>query len=91
MDIDYDKLVEKLKESLENNTPKKLTGRAYWAHLRREKNKLEENYIAPESGALLLTQKELDELVAKGLNWSIKEREAIRIALAGVSRHTKGK
>lgn len=53
MDIDYDALVQKLKAEF-NEKPKKLTGRAYWSALRKEKNKLEENYIAPESAAPLI-------------------------------------
>jgi hypothetical protein len=87
VDIDYDLLVQKLKEA--EAKPKKLTGRAYWAHLRKEKNKLEENYIAPESGAPLVGSEEFTKMIENGTNWSWKEREAIKIALANL--HRKGR
>lgn len=92
MDIDYDLLATKLKEKLEGKeSQKKLTGQAYWRALRRDKNKLQADYIAPESGAPMVSEEMYEELMTKGINWSIKEREAIRIALAGVQRHNKGK
>jgi len=90
MDIDYDLLATKIKETLEGKeVPKKLTGRAYWASLRKEKNKLEENYIAPESSAPLVDSEEFIKMVENGTNWSWKEREAIKVALANL--HRKGK
>jgi len=90
VDIDYDKLAEKIKEKLAGEVPpKKLTGRAYWRALAREKNKLEENYIAPESASLLVGGEEFAKMVESGTNWSWKEREAIKIALANL--HRKGR
>ena len=88
MDIDYDLLAQKLKERLngEESKPKKLTGRAYWADLRKQKNKLEENYIAPESAAPLVGSEEFAKMIESGTNWSWKEREAIKVALANVRR-----
>ena len=87
MDIDYDLLATKLKEKLEGKvTEKKLTGRAYWAALRKEKNKLEENYIAPESAAPLVSSGEFAKMMESGTNWSRKECEAIKVALANVLR-----
>ena len=90
MDIDYDVLAQKIKEKLEaKQEVKKLTGRAYWRALSREKNKLEENYIAPESAAPLVGSEEFSQMVESGTNWSWKEREAIKIALANL--HRKGR
>lgn len=68
MDIDYDRLAEKIAEKIQGQpSEKKLTGRAYWAALRREKNKLTENIIPPQSGAQLVTQSEYETLVKLGL------------------------
>lgn len=90
MDFDYDLLATKIKEKLEGKElPKKITGRAYWAAMRKEKNKLEENYIAPESGAPLVGSEEFEKMVENGTNWSWKEREAIKIALTNL--HRKGR
>jgi len=91
MEIDYDLLAQKIKESLAEAQPKKLTGRAYFRALRKEKNKLEENYIAPESGAPLVSMDDYENLMAKGLNWSVREREAIRITLANIQRNKGNK
>lgn len=54
MNIDYDILAKKVAEQLvllaEKKEPeKKLTGRAYWAALRKDKSILKENVIPPES------------------------------------------
>ena len=91
MEIDYDLLAQKIKESLAEAKPKKLTGRAYFRALRKEKNKLKENYIAPESGAPLVSMDDYENLMAKGLNWSVREREAIRITLANIQRNKGNK
>lgn len=67
MEIDYDLLASKIKEKLVENRPNKLTGRAYWRSLRKEKDRLEENYIAPESGAPLVSQEQYERLVKLGI------------------------
>jgi len=89
VDIDYDLLAQKIKE-LTNDKPKKLTGQAFWRARRRERYQLTENYIAPESGAPLITPGEYETMMKLGVNWSIKEREAIKITLANIQRLNKG-
>ncbi len=54
MDIDYDILAKKICDEMERRQKpaepeKKLTGRSYWASLRKEKYALKENSIPLES------------------------------------------
>ena len=81
MEIDYDILAQKIKEAI-TVPEKKVTGRAYWRKLRREKSQLTSNYIAPESAAPLVSRDLYEKLEREGRNYSYRERQHLRAILS---------